>query len=169
MIGLAVFDTKHSDLANASPASTKLLVVVLVLFLATYVGFVCLYRPLKHGLNVREQALTYTMEHVPRGCLTHSYVPVELHAGHTFQTGHLQEDSPGPLLQRHLATRKHRSRLDREVTLAIPATIRHAVPVTGPVCVRFLATRTLASLRPKDRLKPFSSRLFVRKHTSQLD
>ena len=169
LICLAVFDPGHSDLAyRATPLKLLALGLGHVASLATHIGLVYLYRADKRIGIATGPRLTNTMQHEPRRRLRHSNVPVELHAGHAFQTRQAEINGNRPLPQGDVGSGDRRSRPNAEVAPAILAPVRHGLAPWG-FTGRHGAAMTAAPLTlPQCRLKPILGGFFVREHGRDL-
>lgn len=92
-----------------------------------------------------------------------SNIPVQFHAGHTFETGGFQEDRPCPFLERDFTALQCGSRLNGEVPFAIPAPVRHLVGVPADlVGVGAPASWAGAPILPDHGFKPLQCGFLIR-------
>ena len=82
------------------------------------------------------------MQHEPGRSLRYADVPVQLHAGHTFQAGQAQVDGDCPFLERDIRPGDSRAGTHAEIATAFPAPVWHGIGVrnvSGVVAPAFTA------------------------------
>ena len=164
---LGPYNRRHVDgTATLKPLALR---IRLVLALSTHVCFVKLNRVVERAVAViTAPCFSNARHHEPCGRLGNADVPAQLHRGHGLEVRHAQVDGDGPLAKRDLRPLHRGLGLDREVTPAVAAPVRH-VSVTRLARVLRPALRAMATVRPNDGLKPFRRGFFGREHVYHLN
>lgn len=117
----------HRGLANGTTASVQLLRGVLILLLATDVGFIDFNDTGQHR-SVAATSLTEPLEDEPSRLLRDPNLLSELQAGHALAGRHEDVDRVDPFMQRNMGPLEYGPGADGEVLVAVIAAVESILP-----------------------------------------
>ncbi len=101
LAGLALFHASCRQFAHAAPTGIELLARMLVAFFAADMGFVHFDCTRNAAVAAAEKGFTDLVRQMPCALLPNAHIPVQLHAGRTFEVGGQLEygDSSCPMAE----------------------------------------------------------------------